>query len=930
MVARLPIDEVLPQLKTALAGGNAAVLSAAPGAGKTTRVPLSLLDENWLEGRKIVMLEPRRLAARSAARFMAAQLGEAVGATVGYRVRMDTKAGPRTRIEVVTEGVLTRMLQEDPSLEGVGLLIFDEYHERSLQADLGLALSLQAQALFREDLRLLVMSATLAAAPVARLMGDAPVIASEGRQFPVQTVYRPPARSGVGAPIEDGVAPVVAEALREREGDVLVFLPGMAEIRRVERRLRELSEKGDLPAARSARICPLHGSLPQEAQDMALAPAGAGVRKIVLATSVAETSLTVEGVTIVIDSGLSRVSRFSPRTGMSRLETVPVSMASADQRRGRAGRLAPGICYRLWSEEQERRLPAASMPEIGEADLAPLVLELAAWGVRDPAELLWLDPPPAPAVQQARDLLASLGALTADGVITPHGRDMAALGMHPRLAHMLLRAHPLGLGDLACEIAVLLGERDLFRPVAAGTGAARATPGSGHGAGGLSGRGGSSDADLRSRLEALHGAGPLAAEEAVRRRLAEEAARLKREFSGRLGRRSGEDDAAEWIAPANSEPMPSQASKRYPESKPSLTSNPSPASMSSPTPEPSRSSPFKTAKTGKPPAPQPPSIDEPYACGLLLAFAYPDRVGRRREGGAYLLSGGRGASFASDQPVAREPWIAAAEVEDAGPEGRIRLAAPLALEDVLRHFGDAVAEERIVEWDRAAGAVRARIRRKFGAILIDESPLPSPPQERVSQALIAGLREAGIASLPWTRTARQFQERALFARRSDPAWPDLSDDALLDTLETWLAPYVEGMRGLADLQRLNLLAALESLLPWDMRRKLDAYAPTHWTVPSGSRIPIDYADPQSPAIAVRLQELFGLPESPRIADGRVPLTLHLLSPAQRPVQVTRDLANFWRSTYFEVRKDLKGRYPKHHWPDNPLEAEATRRAKPRG
>jgi len=918
MAVRLPIDEVLPELKTALMRGNGAVLTAAPGAGKTTRVPLALLDEPWLGGGKIIMLEPRRLAARSAARFMSAQIGETVGGAVGYRVRMDTKAGPRTRIEVVTEGVLTRMLQEDPGLDGVGLVIFDEFHERSLQADLGLALSLQTQALFREDLRLLVMSATLDAAPVARMLGDAPVIVSEGRQFPVKTVYRPPARSGLrigssggvglsngigssggfGMPIEDAVAPVVEEALREREGDMLVFLPGMAEIRRVERRVRE--KLGSASLAQAVLVCPLHGSLPQEAQDTALAPAGAGKRKIVLATSVAETSLTVEGITIVVDSGLSRVSRFSPRTGMSRLETVPVSLASADQRRGRAGRLSPGVCYRLWSEEQERRLPSASVPEIGEADLAPLVLELAVWGVRDPAELQWLDPPPAPAVQQARDLLASLGALTADGVITPHGREMAALGMHPRLAHMLLRAKPLALSDLACEIAALLSERDLVKPVAAGAGA-----------GVYSGKGSAADADLRSRLEALHGRGPLAviADEAARRRLKDEVARLKREYSDRLGH-GWEMNGIGDTDHSGSRPFPE--STQSPKTKLSRSSHPMPA------------------KDGKLSMPKPSSIEESDACGLLLAFAYPDRIGRRREGGAYLLSGGRGASFAGDQPVARAAWIASAEVEDAGPEGRIRLAAPLAMEDLLRNFREDIVEERIVEWDRAAGAVRARIRRRFGAILIDESPMPSPPPESVNRALIAGLREAGIASLPWSRSARQFQERAMFARNSDPAWPDLSDDALLDTLESWLAPYAEGMRSLADMQRLNLPAALESLLPWDLRRKLDAYAPTHWTVPSGSRIPIDYADPQSPSLAVRLQELFGLPESPRIADGRVVLTLHLLSPAQRPVQVTRDLANFWRSTYFDVRKDLKGRYPKHYWPDNPLEAEATRRAKPRG
>ncbi|WP_123039294.1 ATP-dependent helicase HrpB [Cohnella candidum] len=828
----LPVERSLPELSAALSAGNGAVLVAAPGAGKTTRVPLALLGEPWLAGRKIVMLEPRRLAARSAARYMAAQLGESVGGTVGYRVRMDTKVGPRTRIEVVTEGVLTRMLQSDPGLEEVGLLIFDEFHERSLQADLGLALCLQTRELLRDDLRLLVMSATMEAEPVARLLGGAPVIVSEGRQYPVDTLYRPPARTGL--PVAEALVPVAAEALRDRQGDLLVFLPGMAEIRAAERLLRERLGESLLD---SVRIHPLHGSLPAEAQDRALAPSIAGERKIVLATSVAETSLTVEGITVVIDGGLSRVSRFSPRTGMSRLETTAVSVASADQRRGRAGRLAPGTCYRMWSEEEHRRLRAADEPEIREADLAPLVLELAAWGTPDPGELQWLDPPPLPAIQQARELLVSLGALLPSGTVTAHGRRMAELGLHPRLAHMLLRALLLGWGEPACEIAVLLGDRDFARPA---------------------------DADFRRRLEALRGSGTSSAEEGARRRLVEAAARLKREI-GSAGAAAGQGALRGGTDP----------------------------------------------------------------CGLLLALAYPDRIGRRREGGKYLLSGGRGAAFAGDPPLVRAEWIVAADVEDSGTESRIRQAAPVALEELLEHFPEAVIEERTVTWDRAAKAVRARVRRKLGALLLEEKPMASPPADQIERALMLGVRESGLEALPWNRAARQYQERAVFVRRSDPAWPDLSDEALLDTLEDWLLPFCGGMKSLGDLQRVNLKEALESRLPWNLRRELDERAPTHWEVPSGSRIPIDYSDPDSPVLAVRLQEMFGLAETPRIAGGRVPLTLHLLSPAQRPVQVTRDLANFWRDTYFEVRKDLKGRYPKHYWPDNPLEAEATRRAKPR-
>lgn len=839
MIKQLPVDAALPALKQALASGGNAVLVAAPGAGKTTRVPLALLDEPWLQGRKIVMLEPRRLAARSAARFMAGQLGEAVGETVGYRVRMDTKTGPKTRIEVVTEGVLTRMLQSDPGLEEAGLVIFDEFHERSLQADLGLALCLQSQELLREDLRLLVMSATIDAEPAARLLGDAPIIRSEGRTFPVETLYRPPRRSGI--PIDEALVPVVEEALRGQPGDLLVFLPGMAEIRAARRRLQD--KFGQQDGKGSIRIYPLYGSLSPEEQDRALLPSGEGERKIVLSTAVAETSLTVEGVTIVIDSGLARVSRFSPRTGMSRLETTTVSAASADQRRGRAGRLGPGKCYRMWSEEEQRRLPPASLPEIREADLAPLVLELAVWGTADPNELKWLDPPPGPAVQQARELLSALGALKPDGTVTGHGREMAALGLHPRLSHMILLAIPLGLGSLACETAVLLGERDL----------AQTAPTSPNARAG---------ADFRLRIEALHGKGPLAANEGVRRRLMEEANRLKR-----------------LCVPANS-------SDREP-------------------------------------------LDALASCGLLLALAYPDRIGRRRDGGKYLLSGGRGAAFGSDQPLAAEEWIAAADVEDAGAESRIRLAAPLPPKEWLPHFSDSIAEEAVVAWDRGSKAVRARVRRRLGAILLEESPMPSPPADKVAEALLSGIREEGLGILPWTKAARQYQERAVFARRGDPSWPDLSDEGLLATMEEWLAPYLDGMKSAADLRRLNLKEILESLIPWPQRRELEDLAPTHWTVPSGSRIPIDYSDPEAPVLAVRLQELFGLPDTPRIAGGRVPLTLHLLSPAQRPVQVTRDLASFWSSAYFEVRKDLKGRYPKHYWPDNPLEAQATRRAKTR-
>ncbi|KIL36858.1 ATP-dependent helicase [Cohnella kolymensis] len=825
---KLPVESSLPELKAALSSGRNAVLVAEPGAGKTTRVPLALLNEPWLSGRKIIMLEPRRLAARAAANHMAGMLGEKAGETVGYRVRMDTKAGPSTRIEVVTEGVLTRMLQSDPALEQAGLVIFDEFHERSLQADLGLALCLQSRALLREDLRLLVMSATLDAGPVSALIGDAPVVRSEGWVFPVQTVYRP--RTS-GQYLDHAVAEAITAAMNSHEGDVLVFLPGMAEIRAVERKL-----KAQLPPATDIR--PLHGSLPSEAQDAALAPAPPGRRKVVLATSVAETSLTVEGVTVVIDSGLMRVSRFSPRTGMSRLETVPVSAASADQRRGRAGRLKPGTCYRLWSQEEQHRLTPRSSPEMMEADLAPLLLELTVWGVTDPLELDWLDAPPAAGIQQARELLVRLGALADHGAITPHGKEMAEHGLHPRLSHMLLRAIPLGLGGLACDLAVVLENREFVR----------SAPGSG-----------APSPDLRARLEALYGAADVNVDEGARRRMTQEAARLKRE----MGVKAEEQSDVEQ-------------------------------------------------------------------CGLLLAFAYPDRIGRRRDNGKYLLSGGRGARFDENQPLAREEWVVAADLDDTGTDSRIRLAAPVSFEALSANFKDEMTAEPDIYWDAEAQAVRGRLRRRLGAIVLEEAPMTSPPADRMRAALLEGIRREGMDILPWSRAARQLQERIIFLRNYDSSWPDVTDGALNRSLSEWLTPYIDGCKSRSDLQRLNMKETLESTLTWEQRRELDSSAPTHWTVPSGSRLPIDYSDPESPVLAVRLQELFGLPSTPRIAGDKVALTLHLLSPAQRPVQVTRDLASFWSHTYFEVRKDLKGRYPKHYWPDDPLQAQPTRRAKPLG
>ncbi|HZG86807.1 ATP-dependent helicase HrpB [Paenibacillus sp.] len=817
MTERLPIEDALPELRRALAAAPNAVLTAPPGAGKTTLVPLALLDEAWARGGRIVMLEPRRIAARGAARRMAQLLGERVGETVGYVTRGDTKIGPRTRIEVVTEGILTRRLQRDPGLEGVAAVLFDEFHERSLHADLGLALTLQAQALFRDDLRLLVMSATIEADAVAALLGGAAIVRSAGRMFPVETRY---ADRRSDAPVERRTAAAVVDALRRHpEGDTLVFLPGGAEIRRTA---QELSRLG-LPSG--VRVAPLYGAMPPEAQDAAVAPSPPGERKVVLATSIAETSLTVEGVRIVVDAGLSRVPRYSPRTGLTALETVPVTAASADQRRGRAGRVAPGVCYRLWTEEEHRRLAPFGEPDIAAADLTPLALELAVWGAADPMELAFLDPPPEGAYKQATDLLRRLGAIDERGAATAAGRRMAELAMHPRLAHMTLRAVELGRGDLACELAALLEEREE-------TGAS---------------------VDMRERVEALRrGASPAAA------RQREEAARRMRDAGIT---RAGTDAA--------------------------------------------------------------------YA-GELLALAFPDRIALRRANGKYTLANGRGAEFAGDTPLSREPLLAIAELDGAGVDSRIRSAAPLQLDALKRLLPDRLRTEDDVYWDDASASVRARRRIAFDALVLEETPLASPDPDRVRAALLAGVASTGLSALPWTRAAEQWRDRVRFLRRhAGDEWPDLSDEALLEALDDWLGPHVYGMKSKGDLQKLKLVDVLESMLTWDQRRKLDEWAPTHLVVPSGSRHAVDYGDPDAPSLSAKLQELFGWAETPRIAGGRVPLTIELLSPAQRPVQITRDLANFWRETYFEIKKDLKGRYPKHYWPDDPTAAVATRGTKPR-
>jgi ATP-dependent helicase HrpB len=830
--AALPVDEVADALRAALSSARSAVLQAPPGSGKTTRVPLLLLKESWLAGKRILMLEPRRLAARAAARFMAKSLGEDTGETVGYHVRMDRVVGPDTRIEVVTEGILTRYLQSDPSIERAGLVIFDEFHERSLHADLGLALCLESRSIFRADLRILVMSATLDAEPVARMLGGAPVVTAGGKSFPVETRYRE------GPPPADFVqeaAKAAARAVSEERGSILVFLPGKKEIRRAESLLREMVPEG------SAGIFPLYGELPGEVQDAAIRPPSPGERKIVLSTSIAETSLTIEGIRVVVDSGWMRVSRFDPANGMSRLHTVRVSRASADQRRGRAGRLEEGVCIRLWDSSTHRGLIDFSRPEILDADLAGLVLELAFWGVSEPETLSWLDPPPKAAFSQAKQLLVGLGAIDCKGRITAHGGKMAGFGLHPRLSHMILKGASLGMGRIACELAALLGERDILRDRAA------------------------KDADLISRLELLRnvGRGAALADMGIDRGACRRVEKTARQFQQEMNVLEGGGQEG-----------------------------------------------------------------DPKRAGLLLAFAYPDRIGRRRPGavGRYFLSGGRGAFLPESDPLSLHPFLVAARLDAGEIEARIFLAAPVQADDLEEHFTDRIESRSEIFWDDRARGVSIRKRRFLGALILKDDPLAGPDPEQVGRALAEGIRKKGLHVLPWTAELRNWQKRVQLMRRSERngSWPDVADAALAEHLEVWLLPFLSGMTRLDHLRSLDLKSALFSLLPPDCLRNLDRLAPTHLEVPSGSRIRLDYLKGEVPVLSVRLQEMFGQRETPKIAGGRIPVMIYLLSPAMRPVQVTQDLESFWRNTYAEVRKDLRGRYPKHFWPEDPLEAPPTR------
>jgi len=818
----------VPELTSALRAANAAVLVAPPGAGKTTRVPLVLAAEPWAQGKKVLVLEPRRLAARAAAARMAATLREAVGASVGYRVRFGSKVSASTRIEVVTEGVFTRLVLDDPSLAGIAAVLFDEFHERSLDGDLGLALAHDVQQGLRADLKLLVMSATLDGARVGKLLGDAPLIESAGRAFPVETRYL---GRDARAPIEPQVAGAVGRALRADAGSLLVFLPGAAEIRRSEALLRE--RVGD-PAI---DIVPLHGALDADVQDRAIAPAPPGRRKVVLATSIAETSLTIEGVRVVIDCGLARVPRYEPDVGLTRLETVRVSRASADQRRGRAGRTEPGVCYRLWDEPQTAALEPANRPEILAADLSGLVLDLAHWGVADPAQLAFLDPPPPAALAQAKALLGELNAIDRAGRITEEGRRLRELPLPPRLARMVVDAAAAADAVRAAEIAVVLTERAL----------------------------GGNDVDLGHRLDALR------------------RDRSKRANDARaMARRWAE------IAKGNSSPVARQCREQ--------------------------------ARGG-----------EDLSVGALLALAYPDRVAKNRgAGGAFLLANGRGANVDAAAALARAPFLAVAEIAGTAAQGRIVLAAPLTLAEIEAQFADRIESRDDIAFDAASASLRARRLRRLGAIALAEQPLTVTPDDASARLLAQGAARLGIERLPWTKPLRQWRDRVMFLRRAEgDEWPDLSDAALAATAADWLAPALAGKTALGELASDDFAQALQGLLPWTLRRRLDAEAPTHFTAPSGSAVPIDYEAQEGPKLAIRVQELFGLDRHPSIAAGRVALVVELLSPAHRPVQVTRDLPGFWRGSYAAVKAEMKGRYPRHPWPDNPLSAVPTRRAKPR-
>jgi ATP-dependent helicase HrpB len=821
----LPIDEALPELMLVLETSMNAVLVAPPGAGKTTRVPLALLDASWLKGQRIIMLEPRRLAARGSSERMAKTLGERVGETIGIRARLNVKVSAKTRIEVVTEGVFARMILDDPALDGIAAVIFDEFHERSLDADMGLALALDAQTGLREDLRILVMSATLDGARVASLLGEnAPVIYSEGRMFPIQTRY---VGRNAHERLEPQMATAILRAMASETGSILAFLPGQGEIRRI---LELLQEKITDP---EIDIAPLYGAMDQRAQDLAVEPATLGRRKIVLATSIAETSLTIEGVRVIVDSGLARVPRYEPDMGITRLETERVSRASADQRRGRAGRTEPGVCYRLWDEPQTLSLAPFSTPEIKAADLSGFVLDLASWGVTNPSSLRWLDPPPLATVSEAKTMLTGLGAIDANGRITPTGKRIRALPLPPRLAAMVIGAAEYSQQAVAdaADIAAVLVERGL----------------------------GGASSDLVQRVE-----------------------QFRRDKGGRASdmRRI----AAGWAASVPS-------------------SNTTPRS---------------------------------HALAALLVLAYPDRIAKARgAAGQFLLANGRAGAVDATDSLSKAPNLVVAEMTGKAANARIILAAPLDDATLDEIAGNRIISGEELIFDTSALALRARRTRRLDALTLASETMPVPATEAATQALAEGIASVGIHHLSWSKPTLQWRDRIAFLRNAqsldtDNTWPDLSDSALAETITSWLAPFLIGKISVAAIGADILREALETLLPWELGRRLEQEAPTHFTAPTGSSVAVDYDVDGGPVLAIRVQELYGLKEHPALAGGRVPLTLHLLSPAHRPIQITKDLPGFWKGSWTSVKADMKGRYPRHSWPDDPASALPTAKAKPRG
>lgn len=833
----LPVAAILPELKESLKKGRNVVLQAPPGAGKTTVVPLELLDAAWLQKRKIILLQPRRLATRAAARRMAGALQEDVGQSVGYRIRFDNRVGPDTRIEVVTEAVLTRKLQQDAELADTRLVVFDEFHERNIHSDLGLALCREVQAELRPDLRILVMSATLDGEPVARLLGDARILTCRGRQYPVETRYlSKPAQSLTAAFIANEIVRILAG----QSGSALVFLPGAGEIRRVAALLTDRLDPG-------VEIAPLFGDLSGKQQDRAIRPSAPDKRKVVLATSIAETSLTIEGIRIVVDAGQMRVPRFQPGSLMTSLETVRVSKASADQRRGRAGRTGAGTCFRLWTEHDQLSLVPHTKPEILNTDLAPLALELACWGNPNINAMAWLDSPPPASLGQARKLLQNIGALDAQGGATPHGHRINTLGIHPRLGHMILKSIALGRARTATEVAALLSGRDIL-PY---TDIRR-------------------EADIRVRLELLQAAG----------------------HTSKGHRQSGRDHRAVTRT--------RQLAQRW----------------------------LQIVSPGKKGAPH---IND---AGKILALAYPDRIGKLRSGSRdrYLLSGGRGAFLPESDPLCGTPLIIAARTDGRPDNARIFLAAPVDNEDLEAVLADRIDTEKSVQWDSRRKRVVSSEQRRIGQVVLEEKDIKKPDKTDVCNALLKGIREFGLDCLPLGKKERSWMARVQFIHDHSPErgkWPDMQPGALMAGLEDWLGPHLGGCRSLAALKKLDMFSILGTLLDWQQHRKLGRWAPEVIEVPSGSRIRLDYTTGDGPILAVRLQEMFGLQDTPTVLGGRRKVLVHLLSPAGRPVQVTRDLRGFWRDTYRQVKKELKGRYPKHYWPENPLEAVATRNVKPK-